>query len=154
MRSPNNIQGTPWEKIEVQILPYKLRMVRVSLITEVNLRISQILKKKQFNLQEELDLIPLLDEAWERYRIRGAIFISPWTEEVAELFDTKSPWKYRLTMLRTVNPLLVLNILGRSRAKLLLPNVPVSLEPQFLARDVISTDPRLIQIIRAEAGDE
>jgi hypothetical protein len=154
MRSPNNIQGTPWEKIEVQILPYKLRMVRVSLITEVNLRISQILKKKQFNLQEELDLIPLLDEAWERYRMRGAIFISPWTEEVAELFDTKSPWKYRLTMLRTVNPLLVLNILGRSRAKLLLPNVPVSLEPQFLARDVISTDPRLIQIIRAEAGDE
>ena len=154
MRSPNNIQGTPWEKIEVQILPYKLRMVRVSLITEVNLRISQILKKKQFNLQEELDLIPLLDEAWERYRLRGAIVISPWTEEVADLFDSNSPWKYRLTMLRTVNPLLVLNILGRSRAKLLLPNVPVSLEPQFLARDVISTDPRLIQIIRAEAGDE
>ena len=154
MRSPNNIQGTPWEKIEVQILPYKLRMVRVSLIPEVNLRISQILKKKQFNLQEELNLIPLLDEAWERYRLRGAIFISPWTEEVADLFDSNSPWKYRLTMLRTVNPLLVLNILGRSRAKLLLPNVPVSLEPQFLARDVISTDPRLIQIIREEAGDE
>ena len=154
MRSPNNMQGTPWEKIEVQILPYKLRMVRVSLITEVNLRISQILKKKQFNLQEELNLIPLLDEAWERYRLRGAIFISPWTEEVADLFDSNSPWKYRLTMLRTVNPLLVLNILGRSRAKLLLPNVPVSLEPQFLARDVISTDPRLIQIIREEAGDE
>ena len=56
-----------------------------------------------------------------------------------------------VSVLRTVNPLLVLNILGRSRAKLLLPNVPVSLEPQFLARDVISTDPRLIQMVREDA---
>ena len=152
MRSKNNLQGAPWEKIEWQILPDRLGMVRISIDLEVNLRISQLLKKKQFNLQEERDLIPLLDEAWDQYQLKGAIIISPWSEEAAELFDGKSPVKYRLSVLRTVNPLLVLNILGRSRAKLLLPNVPVSLEPQFLARDVISTDPRLIQMVKDEVG--
>jgi hypothetical protein len=129
-------------------------MVRVSIDLEVNLRISQLLKKKQFNLQEEQDLIPLLDEAWDRYQLKGAIIISPWSEETADLFAGNSPVKYRLSVLRTANPLLVLNILGRSRAKLLLPNIPISLEPQFLAREVISTDPRLIHMVREDAYAE
>lgn len=151
MRSNNNLQGEPWEKIEWRILPYRPGIVRISIDTEVNLRISRLLKKKNFNLQEERDLIPLLDEAWTKFQLKGAIMISPWGEETAELFDGKSPVKHRLKVLRTVNPLLVLNILGRSRAKLLLPNVPVSLETQFQTRDLISTDPRLIKMVWEDA---
>jgi hypothetical protein len=126
-------------------------MVRVSMDFEVKTRLQVLLKKNEYDLENEEQLISLLNGVWNNYKLRGAILIDAWDESIAELFDMDSQWKYRLTMLRPVSPLLVLNILGRARAGILLPHLPLSLAPQFLERDLVSTDQRLIQLVREES---
>jgi hypothetical protein len=126
-------------------------MVRVSMDFEVKTRLLVLLKKNEYDLENEEQLISLLNGVWNNYKLRGAILIDAWDESIAELFDMDSQWKYRLTMLRPVSPLLVLNILGRARAGILLPHLPLSLAPQFLERDLVSTDQRLIQLVREES---
>jgi hypothetical protein len=118
---------------------------------EVKTRLQVLLKKNEYDLENEEQLISLLNGVWNNYKLRGAILIDAWDESIAELFDMDSQWKYRLTMLRPVSPLLVLNILGRARAGILLPHLPLSLAPQFLERDLVSTDQRLIQLVREES---
>jgi hypothetical protein len=126
-------------------------MVRVSMDFEVKTRLQVLLKKNEYDLENEEQLISLLNGVWNNYKLRGAILIDAWDESIAELFDMDSQWKYRLTMLRPVSPKLVLNILGRARAGILLPHLPLSLAPQFLERDLVSTDQRLIQLVREES---
>jgi hypothetical protein len=126
-------------------------MVRVSMDFEVKTRLQVLLKKNEYDLENEEQLISLLNGVWNIYKLRGAILIDAWDESIAELFDMDSQWKYRLTMLRPVSPPLVLNILGRARAGILLPHLPLSLAPQFLERDLVSTDQRLIQLVREES---
>ena len=147
----HSVHGIPRNKISWQILPYQLCMVRVSMDFEVKTRLQVLLKKNEYDLENEEQLISLLNGVWNNYKLRGAILIDAWDESIAELFDMDSPWKYRLTMLRPVSPLLVVNILGRARAGILLPHLPLSLAPQFLERDLVSTDQRLIQMVREES---
>lgn len=147
----HSVHGIPRNKISWQILPYQLCMVRVSMDFEVKTRLQVLLKKNEYDLENEEQLISLLNGVWNNYKLRGAILIDAWDESIAELFDMDSQWKYRLTMLRPVSPLLVLNILGRARAGILLPHLPLSLAPQFLERDLVSTDQRLIQLVREES---
>jgi len=146
----HSVHGIPRNKINWQILPYQLCMVRVSMDFEVKTRLQVLLKKNEYDLESEEQLISLLNGVWNNYKMRGAILIDAWEESIADLFDMDSPWKYRLTMLRPASPLLVLNILGRARAGILLPHLPLSLAPQFLERDLVSTDQRLIQLTREE----
>ena len=113
----HSVHGIPRNNISWQILPYQLCMVRVSMDFEVKTRLQVLLKKNEYDLENEEQLISLVNGVWNNYKLRGAILIDAWDESIAELFDMDSPWKYRLTMLRPVSPLLVLNILGRARAK-------------------------------------
>lgn len=89
-----------------------------------------------------------LDEHWETYQLRGAIFVYNWREEVKQALN------YRLLALqesanfvRALEPLLVLNVLARSRASLLLATAPLALERPFLTRTLGADDPRLLKLV-------
>lgn len=141
----HNLYGAPHTRVSCQILPYQPVMARFRMNHEVRYRLGNVLNKERFNLEREQDLVVQLDAAWQETRLRGAILISAWDDNVARLFDDDNPQSQRLTLLQPVNPLLVLNVLGRSRAGILLPHFPLSLEPQFINRDLVTCDQRLVQ---------
>jgi hypothetical protein len=52
--------------------------------------------------------------------------------------------------LDAADPLLVLNVLGRTRGPVLIARAPLALEPAFLERELISRDARLLALARGE----
>jgi hypothetical protein len=65
-------------------------MVRVSMDFEVKTRLQVLLKKNEYDLENEEQLISLLNGVWNNYKLRGAILIDAWDESIAELFDMDS----------------------------------------------------------------
>ena len=68
--------------------------------------------------------------------LRGALHVYPLPE--AEVMGDAE--------LVSADPLLALNVLGRTRAGLLLPSAPLDLDPSVLARKLASDDPRLVAL--------
>ena len=96
-----------------------------------------------------------LDDDWETYHLHGAILVYAWREDIrqavsARLTAVKAPGTY----VRSLDPLLVLNVLARARTTLLLANAPLALERPFLSRAILSDDPRLVRLARSKPFSE
>lgn len=148
----------PRTAIRWKILPLKPVMVRFYLNDDLRLRLSNLLNNRLFTLEDiehrAAELVPILDHVWEACSLHGAILLSPWRDEHLDLFTSPSGSKGIQKVLCPVNPLLVLNVLCRSRAGLLLPNMPLSIEVPFLTRDFLSADPRLVELAEEDLRHE
>lgn len=90
-----------------------------------------------------------LDAVWERYDLRGALLVYTWRDELKQsvnqrLIAVRQPPIY----LRALDPLLILNVLARSRTTLLLAGAPLALERPFLSRALASDDSRLLELVK------
>jgi hypothetical protein len=95
-------------------------------------------------------LKPTLDEAWANYDLKGAALVYTWRDELRHALNGRLiALKRQPVYLRAIDPLLIVNILARSRASLLLSNAPLALERVFLNRVLVSDDARLIRLARA-----
>jgi hypothetical protein len=84
----------------------------------------------------------LLEEAealWAGVELVGAALVFPWSDEVAAPPAGLRPPR----VLVAVDPLAVVNVLGRARGSLLLPRWPLAAEPEYLLRSLATCDPRL-----------
>lgn len=117
----------------------------------------------------------LLDEAWTRYAVEGAVLVYNWNSETWKTIaypehgqqpvqnDTQSdaddfsddnnantqPPKPLFQCLRAIDLALVINVLGRSRSQLLIARAPLLMAQQYLNRSIMSDDPRLVALTRA-----
>ena len=96
-----------------------------------------------------------LDDEWETYHLRGAVLVYAWREDIrqavsARLTAIKAPGTY----IRSLDPLLVINVLARARTSLLLANAPLALERPFLSRAILSDDQRLVNLARSKPFSE
>jgi hypothetical protein len=90
-----------------------------------------------------------LDQAWGNYGFRGAALLYIWRDELRHAVNNRLVSLKRPTIyLHVTDPALILNILGRSRAALLLTDAPLALERIFLSRVLATDDPRLIALAR------
>lgn len=80
-----------------------------------------------------------LERRWLEAGLRGALHVYP-LPEAAAVGEAR---------VLAADPLLALNVLGRSRAGLLLPGAPLDLDPSVLARKLASDDPRLVALASA-----
>ncbi len=110
----------------------------------------QIINALETDRELVKQLKPRLDAIWESYQLKGAILLYPWRDELRSAVNGRlSALKQPTTYLLITDPLFVLNVLGRSRASLLLANAPLALDRVFLSRSMASDDPRLILIAQA-----
>lgn len=150
----------PGSRAEFSILPTGDRLARFDLnqidSTQIDSALATGLSAEQIidfletdrNLVERLK--PRLDAAWESYQLKGAILLYPWRDELRSAVNGRlSALKQPTTYLLVTDPVLVLNVLGRSRAALLLANAPLALDRVFLNRSMTSDDPRLIALAQA-----
>jgi hypothetical protein len=141
--------------IQWQILPIKPVLVRFRMSLAVRSRISNLLKEEELSLdqieQNSSRLIPILEGFWNNQALKGAILISPWISGGNKLPEGQSGGNSEGRVFLSLEPLLVLNVLCRSRAGLLLPNLPLAIEIPFLKRDLVTADQRLIQLADKEA---
>jgi hypothetical protein len=95
-------------------------------------------------------LKPRLDAAWESYHLKGALLLYAWRDELRSAINGRlSALRQPTTYLLVVDPVLILNVLGRSRAGLLLAGAPLALDRVFLNRSMASDDHRLISLAQA-----
>lgn len=94
-------------------------------------------------------LVAKLETAWESYALTGAVLVRPWEQDThmvilahAKIANVKA------MCLRALDPLVVLNVLARSRANLLQPRAPLAIEQAYLERSLISDDPRLVKLVQ------
>ncbi|MEW6278931.1 MAG: hypothetical protein AB1758_09935 [Candidatus Eremiobacterota bacterium] len=95
------------------------------------------------------ELSDKLDEFWSLVNFRGAAALTVGEARIAG----PGPWPERgLIALEDVarliarEPLLILNVLGRTRGQLLLPSTPLSLDARHLNRKLCTDDPRLVAL--------
>lgn len=89
-----------------------------------------------------------LDAEWATMPFTGAILVADWTDHLPDalaLQAEKTGSKPRL--LRAVDPLLTLNILGRARANILQHATPLALERAYLNRTLVTDDRRIAQLV-------
>jgi hypothetical protein len=94
-------------------------------------------------------LVTKLDAAWQGYGLLGAVLMYPWHEGLQQAIATRMVDAFpgsAPSYLRALDPLLVLNVLARSRSQILLANLPPDLERAFLERSLAADDPRLIEL--------
>lgn len=97
-------------------------------------------------------LTQTLDTAWEAYQLTGAFLLYYQHEETSSiLLETSKITGAKAVYLRALDPLLVLNILARTRSNLLQPRAPLSFDESQLRRTLLTDDPRLIAIVQ-ESG--
>jgi hypothetical protein len=90
-----------------------------------------------------------LDEVWSEYHLMGAILVYPWKPTTREVIAASAKVKNaRPVFLRAFDPLLVMNVLARSRENLLQPRAPLSFDKAYLERALISDDPRLLRLVQ------
>jgi hypothetical protein len=104
-----------------------------------------------------------LDIAWAEYSFSGALMLYPWNDNLPHVMAGRLPpgsddddeTRYAddnrrsPVLLRAVDSLLVLNVLGRARANILLPETALVLEKGYLSLSLMSDDPRLISLVQA-----
>ncbi len=120
-------------------------------------------------------LIEQMDAAWQTYDMKGAMLVYPWKDHSKQIIaakpeqpnnqssqndnnddeyyddeeDTAENPKRKTACLRSIDMLLVLNVLARTRADLLLANAPLTLDVGFMERSLVTNEPRLIALARA-----
>ena len=83
-----------------------------------------------------------LEQRWSELGLHGALHVYPLPgREVTGAAEHIS-----------ADQLLALNVLGRTRAGLLLPSAPLDLDPSVLARKLASDDPRLVALASTKRG--
>jgi hypothetical protein len=94
-------------------------------------------------------LVTSLEAAWESYELKGAILVSPWEQDTRQVILTHAKTtNVKAMCLRAFDPLLVLNVLARSRTNLLQPRAPLALEQTYLERSLITDDARLVKLVQ------
>jgi hypothetical protein len=94
-------------------------------------------------------LVKALESAWESYNLCGAILVYPWEQDTKQVILTHAKVMNTKAMcLRALDPILVLNVLARSRANLLQPRAPLALEQTYLERTFITDDERLVRLVQ------
>ena len=150
----------PGSRAEFSILSTGDKLVRFDLnyadSTQIDSALPAGLSAEQIIDALEVDralverLKPRLDTAWESYRLRGALLFYPWRDELRSAVNGRlSALRQPTTYLLVVDPVLILNVLGRSRAGLLLASAPLALDRVFLDRSMASDDNRLIPLAQA-----
>jgi hypothetical protein len=90
-----------------------------------------------------------LDAVWESYNLRGALLVYTWRDDLKNAINLRlNAIKQPPLYLRALDPLLILNVLARSRTTLLLSGAPLALERPFLSRALASDDSRLLELVR------
>jgi hypothetical protein len=128
----------------------------------------------------QAQLVAKLDEAWTTYEFSGAAIFHPIRENILNAFtqptmpvfvtdsqnndnnpNNSSPNPFTppnitapYEVLRAVDPLFVLNVLGRVRGNVLVEETPVALEAGFLNQTYICDDPRLVELAFATGAIE
>lgn len=123
-------------------------------------------------LRDELG--EMLDATWATYAFEGAALLFPWDEEVRKPYtqviypllpqkqqnsdkkedqqsDEDAPieqFTLDCTCLRAIDMAFILNVLGRTRANVVVADTPLALEAAFLRQNVICEDPRIVEIAR------
>lgn len=88
-----------------------------------------------------------LNAAWSSYGVRGAVLLYTWRDEVKQSVASETGEDASsASFLRVRDPLLVLNVLARTRANLLLAHAPLAFERAFLERSLIADDARLVKL--------
>lgn len=93
---------------------------------------------------ERARLSGLLEERWGGYGLNGALFVYP-------ISGRFGPGSVEGPDFWAADPLLILNVLGRSHGNLLLPAAPMYWDPSRLSRALASNDPRLVALARDPA---
>ena len=107
------------------------------------------------NSELEERLKAQLDAAWAEANLVGAALIYPWRQEVKQALTARlQAIEQPTVVLRATDPLLVLNVLSRSRTHILLGNAPCALERAFLERVLYTDDPRLVALAQASGTIE
>lgn len=147
----------PRTTINWEISPLHDTFLRINLNYEVSSRLSMMMGIPEISIKqiEDMadDLIPLLDRAWLEYGLKGSILLSPWHEDISSKIDPQSRDLNLLCLVHSRDPMLVLNILSRSRSGILLPQFPPLLELPFLKRDLATGDRRLVSLAKKEKAN-
>lgn len=109
----------------------------------------------------------LMDEAWCRYGLKGAMIVyqldnehllkqlnAPSMMPKKSVFDdddetNDEPPKPAVKIWRAIDMMLVLNVLARARMQILLATSPVVFSQHYLNRSIVSDDPRLVALAMA-----
>lgn len=121
-------------------------------------------------------LIAQMEKAWASYKFKGAGLVYAWKDEIKQIIATQPMMQVNATptnstdetddnsenadtpsendspevaCLRSIDMLLVLNVLARTRADLLLQESPISLERGFMERSLVTNEPMLVNLARA-----
>ena len=89
-----------------------------------------------------------LNAEWAATPFTGAILVYDWADDLPQALAAQAEITgQKPRLLRAVDPLLTLNILGRARANILQHGTPLALERAYLNRTLISDDQRLSQLV-------
>lgn len=89
-----------------------------------------------------------LDQYWANFDIVGAIHVYDWREEVKQAATNRlNAVKQRPNFIRAADPMLIVNILARSRSYLLIHGAALALDRPFLERIVMTDDPRILAAV-------
>ncbi len=123
-------------------------------------------------------LMEQMEKAWASYKFKGAGLVYAWKDEIKQIIATQPMVQVQVNAnqtntadntddnndntetppandipeaacLRSIDMLLVLNVLARTRADLLLQESPISLEPGFMERSLVTNEPMLVNLARA-----
>jgi hypothetical protein len=143
----HNMSGRPRTPVTIRIDPIDSRLASFSLdgmapqlsrLVHRRTRATQLPTLASFVCRGDVaGLAERLDQAWARLGLRGAVL----------LYAGVAPSRFAPVPLCR-DPLLVLNVLGRTRGNVLLPDAPLVLQPRALDRRVLTDDPRLTSRVR------
>ncbi|MCS7072107.1 MAG: hypothetical protein NZM00_11415 [Anaerolinea sp.] len=109
--------------------------------------IDRLIKILETDRQSAEQLHQQADTYWERHIWKGVVQVYAWNDAVLNTVQT------RLTLIQdpqmivhVTDPLLAINLLGRTRGSLLLPRAPLALERAYLERSIACDDPRIISL--------
>ena len=98
--------------------------------------------KRLQRLLDDPGLPERLEQRWQEAGLRGALHV----------YSLPEPTVVGEAPVLGTDALLALNVLGRTRAGLLLPAAPLDLDPSVLARKLASDDPRLVALASTVRG--
>jgi hypothetical protein len=127
--------------------------------------VKQSIKRFEAGGTEIETIAATLNVHWSEYKLRGAVALYRWHPDlrftllgqiITDNDDEGAPPEHYdddkrkpPIVLRALDLWFVLNVLGRARANILLPNAPLALEGQYLSQSLYTDDPRLIAIAQA-----
>jgi hypothetical protein len=111
-----------------------------------------VMQRIQNNPDAMAALRSCLDSVWTEYQMQGCILLYPWHDKLRESLAGS----FKLTpgkpiVLRAFDPLLVLNVLARTREGLLQADAALNIDPHALDQSLISDDPRLVKLVQSSA---